>query len=220
MAASPGSGRSRQRRAVSADAYAGALDEAIAETKGILATFSALLRVAEVEGGARRAGFTVLDLNTVAADVAEFYEPVAEGKGISLSLVPAGTPAEIPGDPSLLFEAIGNLVDNAIKFTPPGGRVAMRTLAGGGRVGVEVSDTGPGIAETERAAVLRRFYRAEKSRHEQGSGLGLSLVAAVARLHGLQFAIEGAMPGCRVTLRGDVVGLRSAGLRTHIAEGA
>jgi signal transduction histidine kinase len=209
-----------QRRATTADAYGGAIDEAIAETKGILATFSALLRVAEIEGGARRAGFTVLDLNTVAADVAEFYEPVAEGKGISLSLEPAGTPAEIPGDPSLLFEAIGNLVDNAIKFTPPGGRVAMRTLAGGGRVGVEVSDTGPGIAETERAAVLRRFYRAEKSRHEQGSGLGLSLVAAVARLHGLQLAIEDEMPGCRVTLRGDGVDLLSAGQQIRIAEGA
>jgi signal transduction histidine kinase len=87
-------------------------------------------------------------------------------------------------------------------------------------VGVEVSDTGPGIAETERAAVLRRFYRAEKSRHEQGSGLGLSLVAAVARLHGLQIAIEDAMPGCRVTLPGDGVDLRSDGQQIRIAEGA
>jgi signal transduction histidine kinase len=209
-----------QRRATTADTYAGAVDEAVAETKGILATFSALLRVAEIEGGARRAGFTMLDLNTVAADVAEFYEPVAEGKGISLSLEPAGTPAEIPGDPSLLFEAIGNLVDNAIKFTPMGGRVAVRTFAAEGWLGVEVSDTGPGIAEAEREAVLRRFYRAEKSRHEQGSGLGLSLVAAVARLHGLQLAIEDAMPGCRVTLRGDGVDLRSTGQQIRIVEGA
>ena len=192
-----------RRRATTADAYAITVDEAIAETKGILATFSALLRIAEVEGGARRAGFTRLDLNTVAADVAEFYEPVAEGKGISLTLERGGAPAEIAGDPSLLFEAISNLVDNAIKFTPPGGRVAMRTFADGGRLGVEVSDDGPGIAKTEREAVLRRYYRAEKSRHTQGSGLGLSLVAAVARLHGLELEIDDAMPGCRVSLRGD-----------------
>ena len=183
-------------------------------------SFNALLRIAEVESGARRAGFRTLDLSRVAADVAEFYEPLAEGKSISLSLERTGAPTQLEGDPSLLFEAIGNLVDNAIKFTPPGGRVAMRTLAGGGRVGVEVSDTGPGIAETERAAVLRRFYRAEKSRHEQGSGLGLSLVAAVARLHGLQLAIEDAMPGCRVTLRGDGVDLRSTGQQIRIVEGA
>ena len=199
-----------RRHATTAEAYAIAVDEAIAETKGILATFSALLRIAEVEGGARRAGFEILDLNTVAADVAEFYEPVAEGKGISLSLESAPTPAKMAGDPSLLFEAIGNLVDNAIKFTPAGGGVAIRTLNDGGHLGVEVDDTGPGIAKAERDAVLRRFYRAEKSRHEQGSGLGLSLVAAVARLHGLDLAIEDAMPGCRVSLQSSNGALRPA----------
>ena len=209
-----------QRRATTANTYAGALDEAIAETKGILATFNALLRIAEVESGARRAGFRMLDLSRVAADVAEFYEPLAEGKSISLTLERTGAPTQLEGDPSLLFEAIGNLVDNAIKFTPPGGRVGIRTFGAGGGLGIEVSDTGPGIAEPERNAVLRRFYRAEKSRHEQGSGLGLSLVAAVARLHGLQLAIEDAMPGCRVTLRGDGLDLLSAGQQIRIAEGA
>lgn len=207
-----------RRRATTADAYAIAVDEAIAETKGILATFSALLRIAELEGGARRAGFTILDLNTVAADVTEFYEPVAEGKGISLSLESVPTPAEMAGDPSLLFEAIGNLVDNAIKFTPAGGQVAIRSFDGGGRVGVEVRDTGPGIAEAEREAVLRRFYRAEKSRHTRGSGLGLSLVAAVARLHGLELAIESARPGCRITLQG--ARLRPAEREVRMAERA
>jgi signal transduction histidine kinase len=156
----------------------------------------------------------------VAADVAEFYEPVAEGKGISLTLEPAGAPPEMAGDPSLLFEAIGNLVDNAIKFTPSGGQVAIRTFGGGGCLGIEVSDTGQGIAKAERDAVLRRFYRAEKSRHTQGSGLGLSLVAAVARLHGLELAIEDAIPGCRVTLRGDGMDLRSAGQEILISEGS
>jgi signal transduction histidine kinase len=185
--------------------YGGAVDEAIAETRGILATFAALLRIAEVEAGARRAGFTALDLNTLAADVADFYEPLAERKSLSLSLETEGAAAEIAGDPSLLFEAISNLVDNAIKFTPPGGQVILRILGGNDRLGFEVSDTGPGIPETERNAVLRRFHRAERSRHTPGSGLGLSLVAAVARLHGLRLTIEDAEPGCRVRLWRDQV---------------
>jgi signal transduction histidine kinase len=192
-----------QRRAASAGEYAAAVEAAIVETQGILATFSAMLRIAEVEDGARRAGFTRLDLAQVAADVTELYDPLAEAKGVTLALKTAGPgPVEIPGDPSLLFEAIGNLVDNAIKFTPAGGCVTVRVFQEDGRRGVAVADTGPGIPAAEREAVLRRFYRAEKSRHTPGSGLGLSLVAAVAKLHGLRLTIEDAHPGCRVTLAG------------------
>jgi signal transduction histidine kinase len=198
-----------RRRAASVEEYAAAVDEAIAETKGVLATFGALLRIAEVEAGARRAGFATIDLATVATDVAELYEPVAEGKGIALSRETnqgadqGDGRAEIAGDPSLIFEAIGNLVDNAIKFTPPGGRVMLRVVNASNRLGIEVTDTGSGIAETERHAVLRRFHRVDKCRHTPGSGLGLSLVAAVAKLHGLHLAIEDAEPGCRVTLWRD-----------------
>jgi signal transduction histidine kinase len=192
-----------QRRAASADEYGAAVEAAIVETQGLLATFSAMLRIAEVEDGARRAGFTRLDLAKVAADVAELYDPLAEAKGVALALETAGPgPVEIPGDPSLLFEAIGNLVDNAIKFTPAGGCVTVRVFQENGRRGVAVADTGPGIPVAEREAVLRRFYRAEKSRHAPGSGLGLSLVAAVAKLHGLRLSLEDANPGCRVTLAG------------------
>lgn len=190
-----------RRRETSSAQYAIAVDEAIVETKGILATFRALLRIAEVESGARRGGFAIVELNTVAADVAELYEPVAEGKGISLSLQGAGNARpEIAGDPSLLFEAVGNLVDNAIKYSPTGSRINLRVLAAGDRLGIEVSDTGPGIPETEREAVLRRFHRIDKCRSTPGSGLGLCLVAAVARLHELQLDIADARPGCRVTL--------------------
>jgi len=189
-----------RRRAGTAEEYGAAVEEAIAETRAILVTFGALLRIAEVEAGARRAGFTILDLNTLAADVTDFYEPLAERKGVSLSLQTHRTPAKLPGDPSLLFEAMGNLVDNAIKFTPPGGRVALRILDGSERLAIEVIDNGPGIPEAERDAVLQRFHRAEKSRHTPGSGLGLSLVAAVARLHDLHLLIEDAEPGCRITL--------------------
>jgi signal transduction histidine kinase len=191
------------RRAVSADEYAAAVDEAIIETKGILSTFSAMLRVSEVEDGARRAGFTTLNLATLASDVTEFYDPLAEGKGVSFSLEASAGPAEMAGDPSLMFEAIGNLVDNAIKFTPSGGRVTVRVFRERESLGITVTDTGPGIPAEEREAVLGRFYRGERSRHTPGSGLGLSLVAAVARLHGLRFLIEDAKPGCRVTLSRD-----------------
>jgi len=192
-----------RRRASSVEEYADAVEQAIAESKGMLATFGALLRIAEVEAGARRGGFTTVDLTTVAADVTDFYEPLAERNRISLSLDADGVSAEMPGDPSLLFEAMGNLVDNAIKYTPGGGQVTLRIFSGNDRLGIEVTDTGPGIPETDRNIVLRRFHRIEKCRHTPGSGLGLSLVAAVAKLHGLRLAIEDAEPGCRVTLRRD-----------------
>jgi signal transduction histidine kinase len=196
-----------RRRDATADEYVAAVDEAIVETKGILATFNALLRIAEIEAGARRAGFETLDLAMVATDVAELYEPVAESKGIVLRLENDAGEAcktEMAGDPSLLFGAIGNLVDNAIKYTPPGGRIVLRTLCRRDRLGIQVTDTGPGIPEAERAAALRRFHRVEKCRSTPGSGLGLSLVAAVAKLHGLDLAIEDAQPGCRVTLWRDI----------------
>ncbi|MDB5406553.1 MAG: cusS 3 [Rhodospirillales bacterium] len=207
-----------RRRAMSADDYATAVDEAIAEMQGILSTFSALLRISEVEDGARRGGFTVLDLAKVAADVTEFYDPLAEGKDIALSLESTG-PVEISGDPSLLFEAISNLVDNAIKFTASGGRVAVRTFCGNEGLGVIVADTGPGIPAEERDAVLRRFHRAEKSRHTPGTGLGLSLVAAISRLHGFRLEIEDAGPGCRVTLwRDGGPGEPAPSARQHLAD--
>jgi signal transduction histidine kinase len=188
------------RRGGTAEEYGAAVEDAIVETRGILVTFGALLRIAEVEAGARRAGFILLDLTTLAADAADFYEPLAERKGVALSLEIPPVPPMMPGDPSLLFEAIGNLVDNAIKFTPPKGQVVLRVIAGDDYLGFEVSDSGPGIPPAERTAVLRRFHRAEKSRHTAGCGLGLSLVAAVAKLHGLTLTIEDVDPGCRVRL--------------------
>jgi signal transduction histidine kinase len=189
-----------RRRAGSSRDYERAVDEAIEEMRSLLGTFSGLLRIAEVEDGARRAGFTLLELDKIANDAAEFHAPVAEERGVTLSCEPPRGGVAMLGDPSLLFEAVSNLVDNAIKFTPAGGHVAVRTFRYGGLLGVVVEDDGPGIPEGERDAVLRRLYRLEKSRHAPGSGLGLSLVAAVARLHGLSLTISSARPGCRVTL--------------------
>ena len=188
------------RRAHSVDEYAVAADEAAVETRGILKTFAAMLRISEIESTARRAGFTGVDLSQVVADVIEFYEPMAEENGISLQIETSGSAAVMRGDPSLVFEAIANLVDNALKFTPRGGRVTVRTLTGTRILGIDVTDNGPGIPANEREAVLRRFHRAEGSRHTQGSGLGLPLVAAVARLHDMELTITDAMPGCRITV--------------------
>ncbi|WP_428493273.1 sensor histidine kinase [Rhodopila sp.] len=192
--------RSRRRNGSTED-YAAAIDEAVQETRGVLNSFAALLRIAEVESGARRTGFLDTDLREVLADVAELYEPAAEQAGVRLRLIAdGGAPLVMRGDPSLLFEAVGNLVDNALKFTPRGGCVTLRVVSGTGGIGIEVVDTGPGIPRDEQDAVLRRFYRAEASRQTPGSGLGLALVAAVARLHGMDLAISDARPGCRVTL--------------------
>ncbi len=196
-----------RRRTTSADEYARAVDAAIAETKAVLGTFSALLRIAEVEDGARRAGFMRIDLGQIAADVVEFHAPVAEERGVSLSFdTDAPSLTQMSGDPSLMFEAVSNLVDNAIKFSPMGGCVAVRTFCYKGRIGVAVSDNGPGIPADEREAVLRRFHRLEKSRHTPGSGLGLSLVAAVAKLHGLSLTIDSSYPGSCVTLEREQLG--------------
>lgn len=189
-----------RRRASCPKEYEAALEDAIVETKSVLRTFAAMLRISEVESGARRAGFRSVDLSQVVTDVGEFYEPLADEKGVHLVWRPDGPGAVMPGDPSLLFEAVGNLVDNAIKFTPAGGSVEVRALDGLGRIGVEVSDTGPGIPSEERDAVSRRFYRVEESRHTPGTGLGLALVSAIARLHGMELMIADAMPGARITL--------------------
>jgi signal transduction histidine kinase len=189
-----------RRRAVSAGDYAAAVDEAIVETQNVLATFAALLRISEVESGARRAGFKPVDLREVVADAVEFYEPVAEEKRVSLHLVCDNDAVAMRGDPSLLFEVTGNLVDNAIKYTPAGGTVTVRSFAQAGTVGIEVTDSGPGIPPAEREAVLRRFYRAEASRHTPGSGLGLALAAAVARLHEMDLEISDANPGARIAI--------------------
>jgi signal transduction histidine kinase len=202
-----------RRRAGSVDDYVAAIDEATLETKSLLKTFAAIMRISEVESGARRAGFTDADLTEVVHDAVELYEPVAEERGVRLvRLASEDNPVVMRGDPSLLFEAVANLVDNALKFTPRGGSVTVCGFARSGTIGVEVADTGPGISPDESTSVLRRFYRAETSRNTPGSGLGLALVAAVARLHGMDLAIGDARPGCRITIARREVMFGAAGV--------
>lgn len=189
-----------QRRGVTADDYARTIDAALSEAGALLSTFRALLRISEIEDSARRSHFAPVDLNLVAADAAELFEPLAEERGISLGYVPSPNTPMISGDAQLLFDATCNLLDNAIKFSPDQGQVLLTISDGPEGVSLRVCDNGPGIAEAEREAVLRRLYRAEASRHTPGNGLGLSMVAAVARLHDMSLRIGDAQPGCLVEL--------------------
>ena len=191
-----------QRRDMASEDYAASVDAALNEAKGLLLTFKALLRISEIENSARRSHFAPVDLNLIAADAAELYEPLAEERGTTLTVDNSQAPAVIAGDAQLLFDALCNLLDNAIKFSPDHSHVRLSVVAAAGEVGVQVTDNGPGIPEAERQAVLRRLYRAEASRHTPGNGLGLSMVAAVARLHDLQLTVSDAGPGCRVELVG------------------
>jgi signal transduction histidine kinase len=177
-----------------------ALGAAINELDQTLSTIEALLRIAEIENGRRTAGFKSVEIAQIAAEVNELYEPAAEDRGIALR-VHFTDSRRVEGDRDLLFEAITNVVDNAVKFTPRGGSIAISVLPGGPGPILRIDDTGAGIPSAERTNVLRRFYRLDRSRHQPGTGLGLSLVAAIARLHGFRFLIEGAEGGgCSIIL--------------------
>lgn len=164
-------------------------DKAIGGIDQSLAIITALLRLAEIENSRRSAGFGNVALHEILREVCDVYEPIAEDKSIELS-VDIDRKLHVWGDRDLLFEAVANLVDNAIKFTPVGGKVGLDLLRGDKETIVRVTDTGPGIGEREREAVLRRFYRSDKMRNTPGVGLGLSLVAAIIKLHGFRLVIH------------------------------
>jgi signal transduction histidine kinase len=163
-------------------------DHAIAGIDQSLAIVTAIMRLAEIEKSQRLAGFGEVALADLIREVGDMYDPIAEDKGIAL-LIHSSDELTAYGDRDLLIEAVANLVDNAVKFTPGGGRVEIGLLPGQGESIVRVKDTGSGISEHERDAVLRRFYRSDKAGHTPGLGLGLNLVAAIARLHGFRLTI-------------------------------
>ena len=173
-------------------------DKAIAGIDQSLTIITALLRLAEIENSRRSAGFGTVALDELLREVCDIYEPIAENKNIALR-VGATQPLTVRGDRDLLIEAVANLVDNAIKFTPEGGKVEIALLRGEDETIMRVTDTGCGISEQEREAVLRRFYRSDKMRNTPGVGLGLNLVAAIVKLHGFRMAIRSG-PGCRVEI--------------------
>jgi signal transduction histidine kinase len=176
------------------DEWQAVADRAISGLDQSLTIITALLRIAEIEQGRRLAGFGDVVLADLVREVGDLYEPIAEDKQIALH-VASQDDATVRGDRDLLLEAVANLVDNALKFTPPGGRVELALVPGRNESIIRITDTGPGIGEHEREAVMRRFYRSDKSRNTFGPGLGLSLVAAIVKLHGFRFTIATG-PGC------------------------
>ena len=176
------------------------LAAAIAESDMINETFSALLRIAQIEAGARREKFAVLDLAALLAEVAEIYAEVAEDTGQTLLCNGAG-PVWVMGDKELLTQCFANLIENTIRHCPPGIVITCAVMVKGYQVTASVSDNGPGIPAGEYDKVLRRLYRLEKSRTTEGTGLGLALVKAVADLHDAELELTDAAPGLRVELR-------------------
>ncbi|HYA72300.1 MAG TPA: HAMP domain-containing sensor histidine kinase, partial [Roseiarcus sp.] len=180
-------------RAVMADALAH-LDRA-----GV--TIAALLRISAVENEPREKSFEEVDLSAICAGVFEFYEPLAQANSIELTLQ-APKPTLVRGDKDLMREAISNLVDNAIKFTPAGGKVRIEAATADGRPVVRVSDTGRGVPPQEREKIFRRFYQFERDGRGSGHGLGLSIAETIAKLHGFTLTVEDNNPGARFELRG------------------
>ena len=185
-----------------------AIEQATADADQMLTTFNALLSIADTEAGAGRADMEPVDLAAVAHDVADLYEPLAEDGGMRLELVTSG-PQIVAGNRHLLFQALTNLIDNAVKHARGCRRIEVAVGGADGAPQVSVADDGPGIPEADRARVLERFVRLDASRTTPGNGLGLSLVAAVARLHGAALSLEDNNPGLRVTLRFDPVRARA-----------
>lgn len=186
-------------QATDAESEGDLVEQAIAEADGLLSTFNALLRIARVESGERRAAFTGVELDQLLRDVVDFYEPLAEEKQQSLELR-TGPAVAVSGDRDLLFQAFANLLDNAIKYTPLQGHIEVIIERQEDGTRVTVADSGPGIPVSDRDNVFRRFYRLEESRCLPGNGLGLSLVAAVAKLHDSELGVEDNDPGLRISM--------------------
>jgi signal transduction histidine kinase len=175
-----------------------ALETAIAKADEILGLFAALLRIAQIEGGARRAAFAPVDLGALLIQMRDLFEPVAEEAGHSLQL-DGGDALSIRGDRQLLVQLLSNLIENAIVHTPQGTHIRLSLSRSPGRAVVQVSDDGPGVPKEEHDRLFRRLYRREASRSQPGHGLGLALAAAVAELHGADISIVGG-PGLVVQI--------------------
>jgi signal transduction histidine kinase len=187
--------------------YRSALEATIEESEGLIRTFDALLLIARAESGEARQGRTEFDAAEIARDIGELYEPLADEKGISLQ-VEASAPARVKGNRELVSQALANLVDNAIKYAAENSAllngVAAQVVVSAGTEGdfilLTVRDRGPGIPVSDRPRAVERFVRLEQSRSKPGSGLGLSLAAAVARLHGGELRLEDNEPGLKAVI--------------------
>ena len=205
-----------------AEAYRRAIGRTIEEADALLKTFNSLLRIARLEAGVETGQIETFDLDGLIGDVAELYAPLAEERGVALDTGPGGA-GRITGDRDLLFQALANLLDNAIKFSPEGRTVAIAARGRGDGVEIAVADGGPGIPDALKERVTERFFRVEASRNAPGAGLGLSLVAAVAERHGGGLELGDNEPGLRVALTlprepapGAAAGLAVSSRAAHI----
>jgi signal transduction histidine kinase len=171
----------------------------IRQVDSILETFGALLRIAQIEAGGRVSGKRVIDISTLLSGIVDDFSPAAEDRGLQLD-ADVGQDLKVTADPELLTQMVVNLVDNAIRYCPAGSRIRVAANAAGGNLELAVSDTGPGIPREEREKVLRPFYRLESSRTTEGNGLGLSLVAAIAKRHDAKLLLGDNGPGLRVSV--------------------
>jgi hypothetical protein len=187
--------------------YRAALESTIEESEALIRTFNALLMIARAESGQARDGMAEVDAAEIARGVGELYEPLADDKGIVLK-VDAPQPAPVHGNRELISQALANLLDNAIKYGAPSrdpvngaeAEIVVRAVGEGDRIVLTVADGGSGIAEADRGRAVERFVRLEQSRSQPGSGLGLSLASAVARLHGGELKLEDNGPGLRTVI--------------------
>ncbi len=184
-----------------ADDLRATMGDALDHLDKAAATISALLRISTLENNvAREARFTEIDLAAVCGSVFEFYEPLAQSKAVAMTCEAAGA-VVLRGDEELMREALSNLVDNAIKFTPEGGAVRITAAMQNGSPYVSVSDTGCGVSPEQKAKIFRRFYRVERGGLSSGHGIGLSIAETIARLHGFQLSVEDNAPGARFEMR-------------------
>ena len=185
-----------RNEAADAPAHVATIETALAKTDSILDTFSAILRIAQIESGSRRAGFRQIELGEIVSSLVQSYGPTAEEQNRKLfsNIAPVG---KIDGDRELIVQLIVNLLDNAIRHTPEGTSIWVNVSQTSDVVAVEVADNGPGVPGPERERILERFYRREASRTTPGSGLGLSLVNAVAGLHRASLHVLDNSPGLK-----------------------
>lgn len=176
-----------------------AIERAIAEIHGVLETFNAILRIGQIEAGARRAGFQPVDLAAIAREVVEAFQPAADDEGKVL-VANLERPLPLSGDRELLTQMMANLVDNALRHTPRGTRIAVASEASPGGALLRVSDDGPGVPPGELSRIFERFYRLDAARSTPGGGLGLSMVSAIAELHGLEIVASDNRPGLSIAL--------------------
>jgi signal transduction histidine kinase len=176
------------------------IGDTMADLDAVLRMFSSLTRISQIEAGDRTSAFRTVNLAEIASEVVELFDAAAEDKRVHLNAV-VDRPVLVTGDRDLLFDAVANLVDNAIKYGGTAGRVAVEVAQNDGSAVISVADDGPGIPTNERQNVFKRFYRLERNRRTPGNGLGLSLVAAVARLHGAGVEMMDNAPGLKFRIR-------------------